>query len=106
MRPTLKATIALGLSLLVLLVAAAAGARTGGPSSPIVTGPRAMPESDGTGQAVPGWDGTGQAPAPVAPPFDAVEPIPCGQTVVSGDGPDGSVAFAPCPGEPIPEPSP
>jgi len=113
MRTTLKATIALSLSLLVLLVAAAAGAQTNGASSPAAVGPTAAPQGDGgqsgggSGQSVPGWDGSGEAPLP-AEPVDPIAPSPCGQTVASGSGPDGTVAFAPCPGQepPIVEPAP
>jgi len=108
MRTSLRATIAMVLALGVLLVAAVAGADT--TASP----PPAAAERPNGGGSEPGDPGTGGGAAGTCLEGvpDCVDTVvdpdqPCGVEVVDGTGPDGTVSFAPCPGEEPPtEPEP
>jgi hypothetical protein len=62
--------------------------------------------STGVGSTEPGSPGGGSSDNPVA--VDPIDPGPCGVTVTSGSGPDGTVSFTPCPGDdsPVPDPVP
>lgn len=134
MRTRRSAGISFVVAIAVLLVATVAGAKAGGrpaaASKAAVAGQEGGSPSGAPGigdGSTPGGGGGGTAPgAPgmtcikqdpdcndsviVLPPASGEDgsPIPCGQPIVSGTGPDGTVAYAPCPGdEPTPvEPQP
>lgn len=118
----LRTTIALSLSLLVLLVAAlsasgsppqpSSGAEDGGGianvcivGEPDCQDTPAGPPDDGGG-SVPGWDGHGTPPGePGEPPSTGVgDDLPCGVEVVEGEGPDATVSYTPCDDAPEPVP--
>lgn len=124
----LRTTLALSLSLLVLLVAAltasgsppqpSSGAEDGGGVAAMCV--EDVPDCDdtfvapdGDGSSTPGWDGDGTPPSgpvePGEPPSTGYgDDLPCGVEVVEGEGPDATVSIEPCdePTEPVPfEPS-
>ena len=120
MRTRRPAGISFFVAIAVLLIATVAGAKTGGrpAEAALEGGPHSSGDSGGAGTIGGGIGAGGTAPgAPgmtcikqkrdcndsgiVVPPAtgDDGSPIPCGQTIVSGTGPDGTVAYAPCPGE-------
>ncbi len=84
MRKRTKVVIAVTLAIAALSATAfAAAAGSGGSSAPGASGP------------------TG-GPIRVDPPVNV--PLPCGEQPASDSGPDGTVAFVPCPGDDRPNP--
>jgi hypothetical protein len=124
MRTRRSAGISFFVAIAVLLVATVAGAKDGGRPAEAAREAGSHPNgnADGAGAVGDGSNAGGTAfGAPgmtcikqnpdchdsgiVVPPVtgDDGSPISCGQTIESGTGPDGTVAYAPCPGE---EPTP
>jgi hypothetical protein len=124
MRTRRSAGISFFVAIAVLLVATVAGAKAGGRPAEVAREAGSHPNGDavgagavgdgssagGTAFGAPGMTCIKQNPdcndsGIVVPPAtgDGEPTIPCGQTIVSGTGPDGTVSYAPCPGE---EPTP
>jgi hypothetical protein len=104
MRTPTKVTIALTLAIGVLATSAIVAAAGSDTETHRATGGVFMDPTGGSSQGDPGDGSSG----PIA--VDPIVPGPCGVTVTSGTGPDGTVSYTPCPGDdssyPPPVPTP
>lgn len=95
MRHPVRLGIALSLALVMIGSAGIAAATAGSDPDPLAAAQDAISGSVDGGGSIPGNPGDPDLPGNVVvTPPDG----PCGQTVTSGTGPDGSVSYTPCPG--------
>jgi hypothetical protein len=100
MRTPVRLGIALSLALVMIASAGIAAATSGSDPVPVPlpvpAGQDSVTGSSGGGSSMPGDPGDPGQPGGIA----IAPEEPCGQTSTSGTGPDASVSYTPCPGEP------
>lgn len=98
MRTPVRLGIALSLALVMIASAGIAAATSGHDPEPmpVPAGQDSVAGSSGGGSSMPGDPGDPGQPGDIA----IAPEEPCGQTVTSGTGPDASVSYTPCAGEP------